>query len=117
MSVSSCFTGGELNIKLNKIFIISKEKVVDSTTIEDERVPATTLLIVLLSLLLIFAAVGVCQIFNAGFSTYQNFLTANGAVSNTLLRPQQPLKTAATMQISAVEWAARRLRVLCPDRR
>lgn len=83
MSVSSCFTGGELNIKLNKIFIISKEKVVDSTTIEDERVPATTLLIVLLSLLLIFAAVGVCQIFNAGFSTYQNFLTANGAVSNT----------------------------------
>lgn len=35
MSVSSCFSGGELNIKLNKIFLISKQKVMSPATISD----------------------------------------------------------------------------------
>jgi hypothetical protein len=83
MSVSSCFTGGEINIKLNKMFLISKEKVIRPATIWDERSPITTAAIALLSVILICAMFAVCQIFKAGFSTYQSFLAANVTVRNS----------------------------------
>jgi len=81
-SVTSSLIGGEIHVRLNKIYLIAKDKVINYDLVEDSNITFTTVVILVFTFLIIAAVILNLVLFDYGFSSFRNVLVATSSVSD-----------------------------------